>query len=99
CFTHDPFFELLVLQISRSICIARDSTTKILDHSLSLFFSSFFFFNGFLHTWTATDVLPPLTRTRTIGLKPGQSLRLGAYCRLKRQADRCSPKADRATHP
>ncbi|WZZ71358.1 hypothetical protein YC2023_082728 [Brassica napus] len=34
CFTHDPFFDLLVLQISRSICIARDSTTKLmLDQS------------------------------------------------------------------
>uniref|UniRef100_A0A0D2ZVG9 Uncharacterized protein n=1 Tax=Brassica oleracea var. oleracea TaxID=109376 RepID=A0A0D2ZVG9_BRAOL len=30
--------------------------------------------------------------------RPGQ-LRPGAYRRQKRQADRCSPKADRATHP
>ena len=30
--------------------------------------------------------------------RPGQ-LRPGAYRRQKRQPDRCSPKADRATHP
>ncbi|KAL0642010.1 hypothetical protein Bca4012_102973 [Brassica carinata] len=40
-----------------------------------------------------TMILPRAPEAR-----PGQ-LRPGAYRRQKRQADRCSPKADRATHP
>uniref|UniRef100_A0A0D2ZQ59 Uncharacterized protein n=1 Tax=Brassica oleracea var. oleracea TaxID=109376 RepID=A0A0D2ZQ59_BRAOL len=35
----------------------------------------------------------------TLPVKANGQLRPGAYRRQKRQADRCSPKADRATHP
>ncbi|WZZ15495.1 hypothetical protein YC2023_108584 [Brassica napus] len=75
-------------KICRSIFTARGLTTKLMFDQSSLYFEScqaWFEHSNFIKV-TAPEARP-------------DQLRPGAYRRQKRQADRCSPKADRATHP